>query len=92
MDNDYKTLVAAIVKEQSAIIGPIALDQANMVEGVAVTKDYDVTISKDPIQVIDSLVQQYKALFGQISVEVCKEAVGRVAQGISADKLPASLR
>jgi len=42
--------------------------------------------------VIDGLVEVYKALFGQISVEVCKEAVGRLAQQLSPEQMPASLR
>lgn len=92
MNNEvYEDLVASIVSAQLEIIGPVAIDQANLVEGITVTKDLKVTIEKEPLAAISALVQQYKTLFGQISVDVCKEAVGRVAH-LSAEMLPASLR
>lgn len=88
----YSQMIKNIIQAQTEVIGPIAVDQANYVEGLSVNNKLEVSLTGDPLKVIDALVEQYKSLFGQISVEVCKEAVGRVAQSITADKLPVSLR
>ena len=89
----YEELVVGIVERQESIIGPVAIEQAKSVDGLSVDwSKKAVTITGEPTKVIDALVEQYKQLFGQISVEVCKEAVGRLAQQLSSDKIPASLR
>lgn len=89
----YSDIAIAIIKEQEKVIGPVAVSQAEQVDGLKVDwKEKKVTISKEPKLVINHLVDQYKTLFGQISVEVCKEAVGRLQQGMSPEQLPTSLR
>jgi len=91
--DEYESIVVAIIKEQEAVIGPIAIDQARLVPGLNIDWDKkEAVLSQDPKQTIDRLVEQYKSLFGMISVEVCKEAVGRLAQHLSADQMPLSLR
>lgn len=89
----YTKFVRSIIEHQESIIGPLAVEQAKSVTGLSVDwAKKAVTISGEPTKVIDALVEQYKQLFGQISVEVCKEAVGRLAQQLSSDQMPASLR
>lgn len=94
MHNDvYNQIAKSIVERQEAIIGPVAINSAKAVKGLNLNWDTkEVIITSEPKAVIDSLVRQYESLFGQISVEVCKEAVGRLAQQLSPDQLPASLR
>lgn len=93
MNDVYDTLATSIIEHQESIIGPVAVERAKSVSGLAVDwKTKTVQISGDPKNVIDHLVDQYKALFGQISVEVCKEAVGRLGQQMSPDQMPTSLR
>jgi hypothetical protein len=92
MDEKYEKIVVEIIKSQEAIIGPIAIERADKVEGLSVDWPSKlVTFSMDKLSVIDDLVGQYKQLFGQISVEVCREAAQHVA-GVSADLLPKSLQ
>lgn len=89
----YEELAVSIIEHQESIIGPVAITRASAVEGLQVDwSNKKVTISGESRHVIDELVEQYKALFGQISVEVCKEAVGRLAQQLTGEQLPASLR
>ena len=89
----YTQLVQSIIEQQELIIGPVAIERAKSVEGLTIDwANKSVILSKNPKEVIDALVDQYKALFGQISVEVCKEALGRLSQQLTNEQLPASLR
>ena len=93
MNDVYGTLATSIIEHQESIIGPVAVERAKSVSGLTVDwKSKSVQISGEPKDVIDHLVDQYKALFGQISVEVCKEAVGRLGQKMSPEQMPTSLR
>jgi hypothetical protein len=89
----YQQMVLEIITAQIEIIGPVAVEQAKKVEGLDLDWEAKkVTISGDQRAVINELVEQYKILFGQISVEVCKEAISRHAQVLSAEDLPETLR
>lgn len=89
----YAELTKSIITHQESIIGPVAVERAKTVSGLSVDwAAKTVQISGEPKDVINHLVEQYKALFGQISVEVCKEAVGRLGQKMSPEQMPASLR
>jgi len=93
MNDNYAKIIVAIVKEQEAVIGPVAIEQARLVPGLTIDwNTKEATMTQDPKQTIDMLVEQYRALFGKISVEVCKEAVGRLAQQLTPDQMPSSLR
>jgi hypothetical protein len=90
--NSYAEIVVAIINEQFNVIGPVAVERAQSVSGLTVQwGSKSVTIEGDPLEVIDRLVLQYKELFGQISVEVCREAALHVS-GVSVDQLPKSLQ
>lgn len=83
---DLVALAASrIIKEQQAIIGPVALEQARKVAGLQVGGVDDVKVTGSGKEVLASLVNQYAKLFGQASVEVCKEAIAPMA-----DKLPSA--
>lgn len=87
----YAQIANKIIKEQQAIIGPIALEQARKVSGLKVDdKASDVQLQGDEKEIIEKLVEQYQHLFGQTSVEVCKEAIRGL--DVSSDKLPALLK
>lgn len=89
----YAQIAVKIIQSQAAIIGPVAVEQANQVAGMSVNWDKEeVTITGDKVSVLESLIQQYKELFGHISVEVSKEAVGSLMHELPANGLPASLR
>ena len=73
-DEDYKLLVDQIIKHQESIIGPIALVEASKVNGIK-TQGREITIEGDGKIVLQHLVEQYQTLFGQASVEACKDAL-----------------
>lgn len=81
-----------IIKEQEAIIGPIALDQAKKVSGMAVVTADDIKITGNKKQALDNLVKQFEKLFGRASVQVCKEAFEPFAEKIPQTDIPDILR
>lgn len=81
----FAAAASRIIKEQQAIVGPLALDQAKKVSGLSLTSVDDVKVSGSGKTALDNLVKQYAKLFGQASVEVCKEAFEPFS-----DKLPPS--
>jgi predicted regulator of Ras-like GTPase activity (Roadblock/LC7/MglB family) len=75
--NIFDQISLRIIKEQELIIGPIAWEEAEKVQGFHIT-DKDgglVEFEGDPKDVLNRLVAQYSRLFGQVSKEVCKGAV-----------------
>jgi len=85
-------VISRIIKEQQAIIGPIALSQAQQVAGIVVTSADDVKVTGNGKDVLESLVNQYAKLFGKASVEVCKEAIEPFSDKISPNDLPDILK
>lgn len=82
-----------IIKEQSAIVGPmVALDQAKKVSGLQVNTPDDIKVSGNGKDVLTSLVEQYSKLFGKASIEVCKEAIEPIADKIPVASLPDILK
>jgi hypothetical protein len=89
----YAQMAVKIISQQETIIGPVAIEQAKAVSGLKVNWDkHEVTVSGNEQAVIDKLVDQYKELFGKISVEVCKEATSKLISQLPADKQPHSLQ
>ncbi len=66
-----------IIKEQELIIGPVAWDEAKKVPGFHIIdkEKGEVSFDGNPQDVLNKLVAQYSRLFGQVSKEVCKQAV-----------------
>ena len=81
-----------IIKEQQAIIGPMALDQAKKVSGLTVTSADDIKVTGNKKQTLDNLVKQFEKLFGKASVQVCKEAFEPYANKIPASEIPDILK
>ena len=89
----YAQIVVKIIKSQEAIIGPVAIEQAGRVAGLTVDwAQQTVSLSGDESKVVDKLVDVYKDLFGQISVEVSKEAAASLVGQLPADGLPEALK
>lgn len=89
----YSQIVERIIKQQESIIGPIAVERAKAVNGLMLDwPNHIIQFNGDQRVIIDNLVTQYKSLFGQISVEVCKDAASKVAGGLTPDQLPQSLQ
>jgi hypothetical protein len=89
----YEQIVVKIVSNQEAIIGPVAIERAAQVPHLQLDwKNRAASIDGNETQTIDKLVEVYKELFGQISVEVCKEAVSSLMTQLSPDQLPETLK
>lgn len=88
----YAQAISRIIKEQQAIIGPIAVDQAKKVPGLEVGGADDVKITGNKKEVLGNLVNQYSKLFGKASIEVCKEAFSAVSDKIPVTDVPDILR
>ena len=88
----YEQIVAQIIKDQEAIIGPLASDQARKVGGIQLDTNGEVKITGNGKDVLGNLVNKYSEFFGQASVEVCKEAVKEVYPGVPSEDLPDILR
>lgn len=86
----YVEAISRIIKEQQSIIGPVALDQAKKVAGLEVGSDVKITGNKKAV--LESLVNQFAKLFGQASVEVCKEAFEPFSDKIPAADIPDILK
>ena len=92
ISDSYTQVIGKIIKEQEAIIGPIALEQAKKVSGLEISSLEDIKINGDVKEVLSNLVIRYSKLFGRASVEVCKQAVRSSKIEMSKDDLPAILQ
>jgi hypothetical protein len=88
----HSEIASKIIKNQEAIIGPIALEQAKKVPGLKVTAPDKVLIEGDEKEVLNNLVTQYAKLFGRASIEVCRDAVNSIQPKIPKDQLPQVLQ
>lgn len=89
----FEQMVVKIIKSQEIIIGPVAIEQARRVPHLTVNwQEEEIIIEGDEADTVDALVEVYKELFGQISVEVSKEAAASLMGKLPADKLPEALK
>lgn len=88
----FEQAAERIIHQQQGIIGPVAIEQARKVKGLEVNSDGQVSIMGDKTSILEKLVEQYKELFGQISVEVCKEAAGAALDKLPPQEVPQLLR
>lgn len=83
-----------IIKEQELVIGPVAWEEAKKVSGFHIVDQNagTVTFDGDPKEVLNRLVAQYSRLFGQVSKEVCKEAVQDLLAELPSGDVPDNLQ
>lgn len=86
------TITKTIIDRQKMIIGPLAIDQAKSVSGLFFDESNSITIKGDGKEILTKLVQQFETLFGQASVEACKDAVKEAGVTISDKDLPDILK
>lgn len=88
-------IVQSIIEHQSLVIGPLAIYQAKKVRGLVIHEDGNLTVelrATNPEVILEDLVEKYKNLFGQTSVEVCKDAIKESNIIVSDKDLPKILR
>jgi hypothetical protein len=89
----FSQMAQKIIKEQEGIIGPIALEQAKKVAGLSVdVQKNEISLRGNKTEVLEHLVEKYKELFGQTSIEVCKDAVRTLLKQVPAEQVPALLK
>lgn len=89
----YEQIAVKIIAGQEAIIGPVAIEQAQRVSGLKVNWDKkEVEVSGNKVKVIEDLINKYKELFGQISVEVSKQAAAGLMSQLPANTLQEVLK
>lgn len=89
----FSQMAEKIIKEQEGIIGPIALEQAKKVHGLSVDlQKHEITFSGNKTDILEKLVEKYKEVFGQASVEVCKDAVRGILAKLPKEQVPALLQ
>lgn len=90
----FSQISLRIIKEQEQIIGPIAWEEAKKVSGFRVVNQQsgEVTFEGDARDILNRLVAQYSRLFGQVSNEVCKEAVQDLIAELPQGDIPTSLK
>lgn len=81
-----------IIKEQQAIIGPVAIDQAKKVTGITFSGSDDLKITGNKKEVLENLVKQYEKLFGKASIQVCKDAFEPFSDKIAQSDIPDILK
>lgn len=81
-----------IIKEQQAIIGPVALDQAKKVSGLSINGIDDIKVTGSKKAALEGLVKQFEKLFGRASVQVCKDAFEPFSSKIEPADIPDVLR
>ena len=90
----FDQIAVHIILEQESVIGPLAWEEAKKVAGFRVSdKDKgEVSLEGDPKEIINRLVAQYSRLFGQVSIDLCKGAVGYLLADLPKTEIPASLQ
>lgn len=88
----FAQAASRIIKEQQAIIGPIALDQAKKISGLQVGGIDNIKVTGNRKEVLGNLVNQYAKLFGKASIEVCKDAFSSYADKIPQSEIPDILK
>lgn len=86
-------MIIKIISEQENIIGPLAVEQAEKVNGLKINwQQKQISINGDEKTVVDSLVKQYEKIFGQASVEICKEVASSFLDKLTKNEIPSILQ
>lgn len=89
----FTQLVKKIIQEQESIIGPLAIEQAQKVPGLKVNwVNHEVFIEGNKKSTLENLAKQYESIFGQASIEVCKEIVHSMINKLSTNEIPRLLQ
>ena len=86
-------MIIKIISEQENIIGPLAIEQAQKVNGLRLDWPHkQITINGDEKAIIDNLIKQYEKIFGRASVEICKEVASSFVSQLTKNEIPSILQ
>lgn len=89
----YSQIILKIIAEQQLVIGPVALEEAGRVGSIKINPNLSqVEITGDGKKALADLIGQYEKLFGQASVEVCKQAVKGLIGQLPPSEVPEVLK
>ncbi|MCX6757631.1 MAG: hypothetical protein NTZ44_01990 [Candidatus Nomurabacteria bacterium] len=90
----FNKIIVEIIYRQERVAGQIAWETAMKVSGLHVLdqKKGTITLNEDPKKVIDSLINNYKSIFGELAVSVSKEAVRHLVAELPNNEIPVSLK
>jgi len=94
MEEQYKSIVRAIIDKQSNVIGrDMAIKKANNVPGIEVDSDGTVlSIKGDYKKILEDLVGEYSLLSGDIAIKFCKDAIKEIIEKYTALNIPDILK
>ena len=82
-----------IIEEQELIIGPLAWDEAQKVDGLRVVASvHTAHIEGDTRSVLHALVARYERLFGEASRQVSRDAARPLVSKLPKNQLPLTLQ
>lgn len=90
----FNQILTEIIKRQVRVAGQLAWQEVKKVQGIAIANEASVSVSitGDPKTTIDQLLSNYRSLFGDIAVEVSKNAVYYLVAELPIDQVPTSLK
>jgi len=91
----FPQIVKRIIEEQELIIGPLAWDEAQKVQGLSIVDKARGEVrlqGENPKNIINQLVAQYEKIFGKASHAVCHDAVVDIVAEMPPEEIPSSLR
>ncbi|OGY61839.1 MAG: hypothetical protein A3F99_02220 [Candidatus Colwellbacteria bacterium RIFCSPLOWO2_12_FULL_43_11] len=92
-DKAINNLVLEIVQRQVHIIGPVAWDEAVKVQGITIdAQKNSISVTGDPKVVLEQLVGKYEGLFGNASLEICREATRKFIAQVPQEQIPQILK
>lgn len=93
-DKLLNQILTEIIKRQVRVAGQLAWQEVKKVSGIVVTSEQEVIVSinGDAKKIIDQLLGNYRNLFGDIAVEVSKNAVYYLVAELPTNQVPDSLK
>ena len=94
----FQKIILTIIKRQERVAGQIAWEEAKDISGLVVIDQkrgeifFSDNTNENLKKVIDQLVLMYKNLFGDVAVEVSKNAVRYLIAELPDDQVPDSLK
>lgn len=91
-------IILAIIKRQERVAGQIAWEEAKEVPELTIINQQkeEISVEGNSIQnsrkVIDDLVSRYKHIFGDLAVQVSKDATRHLLAELPSDQVPDSLK
>ncbi len=87
-------IILAIIKKQEKVAGAIAWEEAKEIPGLRIVdqKEEKFVVTGDAKEVVNRLVDKYKALFGDLAVQVSKDAARHLLATLPRSEVPEILK